>query len=276
MYGIVTVNKPELKFKEFDRYRSYYCGLCEVLKEKYGFNGQISISYDMTFLVLLLTGLYEPETSYYEAKCAVHPIVKHQVRRNAVTDYVADMNVLMTYYKCMDDWKDEKKITRRTFAALLKKNAEKISRKYPDKAQQIRQSLENLSAAEEAEEDNIDSVSIHFAEIMSVMMTMKEDEWKEELRRLGFFLGKFIYLCDAYEDLDGDLKAGRYNVFRSHMQQEDFDAVCESILNSVMAECAKSFERLPIIQEAEILRNILYSGVWTRFQAARQKRLENK
>lgn len=276
MYGIVTVNKPELKFKEFDRYRSYYCGLCEVLKEKYGFNGQVSISYDMTFLVLLLTGLYEPETSYYEAKCAAHPVTRHQVRRNAVTDYVADMNVLMAYYKCMDDWKDEKKVTRRAFAALLKKNAGKISRKYPDKSLQIRRSLENLSAAEEAGEDNIDSASMYFAEILSVMMAMKEDEWEEELKRLGFFLGKFIYLCDAYEDLDGDLKAGRYNVFRSHMHQEDFDAVCESILNSVMAECAKSFERLPIIQEAEILRNILYSGVWTRFQAAREKRLGNK
>ena len=62
MYGYVVVNKPELKIKEYDVYRSYYCGLCDELKERYGVNGQLCISYDMTFLLLLLTGLYEPET----------------------------------------------------------------------------------------------------------------------------------------------------------------------------------------------------------------------
>lgn len=61
MYGYVVVNKPELKIKEYDMYRSYYCGLCEELLSDYGINGQISISYDMTFLLVLLTGLYEPE-----------------------------------------------------------------------------------------------------------------------------------------------------------------------------------------------------------------------
>lgn len=274
MYGYVIVNKPELKFKEYDRYRSYYCGLCEVLKERFGLCGQISLSYDMTFLVLLLTGLYEPETSYYEAKCVAHPLAKHQVRRNAVTDYVADMNVLMTYYKCMDDWNDEKKVTRRTFAQALKKNAHKISQKYPEKVRQIQEALANLSAAEKAGEDNIDSAAAHFAQVMSVITVMKDDEWAQELGRLGYFLGKFIYLCDAYEDLDGDVKAGRYNVFQTHMQQEEFDAVCESILNSVMAECAKAFERLPVIEEAQLLRNIIYSGVWIRFQAAKEKRVK--
>ncbi|MBO5460119.1 MAG: hypothetical protein J5981_07755 [Lachnospira sp.] len=272
MYGYVIVNKPEMKFKEYDRYRSYYCGLCDVLKDKYGFNGQISISYDMTFLVLLLTGLYEPETKYYKTRCVAHPVSKHEVRKNEMTDYVADMNVLMTYYKCMDDWNDEKKVTRRAFAGLLKKHADKISKKYSDKAVIIRQSLDGLSSAESAGEDNIDKAASYFAGLMSVMAAVYEDEWTQELKRLGYYLGKFIYLCDAYEDLEGDIKAGRYNVFKTHCMQEDFDGICESILNSTMAECARAFERLPIIQEAEILRNIIYSGVWTRFQAAREKR----
>ena len=71
MYGYVVVNKPELKIKEYDVYRSYYCGLCDELKERYGVNGQLSISYDMTFLMLLLTGLYEPDTRKYEARCII-------------------------------------------------------------------------------------------------------------------------------------------------------------------------------------------------------------
>lgn len=131
MYGYVIVNKPELKFKEYDRYRSYYCGLCDILREQYGIRGQVSLSYDMTFLVILLTGLYEPQTAYLEERCIVHPVAKHPVRKNEVTSYVADMNVLMAYYKCVDDWKDEKKVTRLTYSRLLKgqvkKNLRKIS-----------------------------------------------------------------------------------------------------------------------------------------------------
>jgi hypothetical protein len=272
MYGYVTVNKPELKFKEFDRYRSYYCGLCSVLKEKYGVNGQLSISYDMTFLILLLTGLYEPKTREWEERCIAHPLVKHKARSNYVTDYVADMNVLMTYYKCVDDWQDEKKITRRTFAALLKGASKKIISNYPKKAQQIDEALGQLAEAEKRKEKNIDTASSFFAQVMACMTVMREDEWERQLYDLGYALGKFIYLCDAYEDLESDVSAGRYNVLEYHMNQPEFDNMCESILNAVMAECARAFERLPILEDAGLLRNILYSGVWTRFHAAKQKR----
>lgn len=91
MYGYVVVNKPELKFREFDVYRSYYCGLCKVLGKEYGFTGKISLSYDMTFLIMLLSGLYEPKTEYGKEKCLVHPVAKHEYRINEVTDYVADI-----------------------------------------------------------------------------------------------------------------------------------------------------------------------------------------
>ena len=259
MYGYVIVNKPELKFKEYDRYRSYYCGLCDILREQYGIRGQVSLSYDMTFLVILLTGLYEPQTAYLEERCIIHPVAKHPVRKNEVTSYVADMNVLMAYYKCVDDWKDEKKVTRLTYSRLLKGQA-----------------LSGLSAAEKAGEENIDRAASYFATVMSVIMAMKDDEWTEELQKMGYQLGKFIYLCDAYEDAEEDIKAGRYNVFCTHVDQPGFDAYCESILNAMMADCVRIFERLPIVEEAQLLRNILYSGVWIRFQAAKEKRIKVK
>ncbi|MDO5402955.1 MAG: DUF5685 family protein [Eubacteriales bacterium] len=272
MYGYVVVNKPELKFKEYDLYRSYYCGLCDVLKREYGFCGQMSISYDMTFLILLLSGLYEPKTSFYKGRCVAHPIVSHEYRRNEVSSYVADMNILMTYYKCMDDWEDEKKVTRRLIAGSLKKDIEKIRMKYTKKAAVIEKALKDLARAEKSDETNIDEVSAYFGNIMAVMTDMKEDIWSHDLQELGFWLGKFIYLLDAYEDLDEDLKNGRFNVFKSYYKQEGFDDLCRSILNSVMSKCARAFERLPIIQDAQILRNIIYSGVWTRFELVCAKR----
>lgn len=105
MFGYIVVNQAEMKYKEFDVYHSYYCGLCRRLKEKYGIAGQLSLSYDMTFLLMVLTGVYDPETDVDSCRCIAHPFEKHTTRINAFTDYMADMNVLFTYYKCQDDWK---------------------------------------------------------------------------------------------------------------------------------------------------------------------------
>lgn len=276
MYGYIVVNKPELKFREFDIYRSYYCGLCKALGERYGINGRISISYDMTFLIMLLTGLYEPDVCYREERCIAHPLSRHPERRSEVTDYVSDMNVLMTYYKCMDDWVDEHKLTRRTLAAGLGPGFKRVCRLYPEKAAVIKQELEQLSQYEKTEESNIDTVASCFGKIMAELAAMKPDEWEETLRKLGFQLGKFIYILDAYEDLEGDLKGGRYNVLAQHRTDKDFDVLCEEILNNVMAECARQFERLPILQDVEILRNIVYSGVWTRFERVRSRNQQKK
>ena len=274
MYGYIVVDQPELKFREFDKYRSYYCGLCDSLAEAHGLKGQISLSYDMTFLVILLTGFYEPETIYSEESCVTHPLRKHPVRRNVVSDYVADMNVLLTYYKCMDDWYDEKKVLKRTYAGVLKKDIKKLEKKYPHKAEIIRKSLSKLSEYEKAQETNIDKPAEQFGILLGEVAAMKDDEWSDELRVLGNNLGRFIYLLDAYDDLEKDEKKNNYNVFKYHKDVEDFDTFAENILKAYMAGCARAFERLPILANAELLRNIIYSGVWTKFYAARRKRID--
>ena len=232
MYGYIVVDQPELKFREFDKYRSYYCGLCDSLAEAHGLKGQISLSYDMTFLVILLTGLYEPETIYSEERCVTHPLRKHPVRRNVVSDYVADMNVLLTYYKCMDDWYDEKKVLKRTYAGVLKKDIKKLEKKYPHKAEIIRKSLSKLSEYEKAQETNIDKPAEQFGILLGEVAAMKDDEWSDELRVLGNNLGRFIYLLDAYDDLEKDEKKNNYNVFKYHKDVEDFDTFAENILKA--------------------------------------------
>lgn len=63
--------------------------LCDFLREQYGIRGQVSLSYDMTFLVILLTGLYEPQTAYLEERCIVHPVANIRYAKE-VTSYVAE------------------------------------------------------------------------------------------------------------------------------------------------------------------------------------------
>lgn len=258
-----------MKFKEFDIYHAYYCGLCRKLKEKYGFCGQMTLSYDMTFVIMLLTGLYEPEETEGSCKCAAHPFEKHRMKINEFTEYAADMNLLLSYYKCKDDWEDDKKYSRRFYAMLLEKGYRKLERKYGGKIRRIEKLMGQLGKEEKAECRDIDKMSRLFGEVMAEILVCREDIWRENLYRLGLYLGKFIYLCDAYEDIEKDLKSGSYNPLAGIYESPDFEEECRGILTMMMAECSREFEKLPILENIEILRNIIYSGVWYRYERVR-------
>lgn len=272
MFGYIIVNKPEMKFKEFDVYQSYYCGLCKTLKDQFGRRGQLTLSYDMTFVVLLLTSLYEPETEISCNACMAHPFRKHLTRINQFTRYGADMNLLLSYYKCLDDWEDERKIEKKVMASSMKGICRRIAEAYPKKASLFRKNLEQIRRCERENSRNLDEAPGYFGRIMEEVFAWREDEWEADLRRMGFFMGKFIYLMDGYEDVEKDQKTGNYNLFLDDFWSEGFEQKTERILNMMMAECSRAFERLPIIENIEILRNILYSGVWCRYEYVKKNR----
>ena len=274
MFGYVVMNKPEIRFKDFDLYRSFYCGLCRELREKYGISGQITLTYDMTFVVVLLSALYEPPTQKGTTRCVIHPVCRQPVRKNAATEYGADMNVLLTYYKCMDDWEDEKKFAALGYGKILQRKNNRLSRRYPEKAEKIRKLLEKLSQMEKAGETDIDKMSGCFGQIMEEIFAWKKDVWEDSLRRMGFYLGKFIYILDAYDDVEKDVKNGNYNPFAEKYIMKGFDEQVRQLLIMMMAQTCREFEKLPIIKYTDILRNILYSGVWCRFEIIARKRRE--
>ena len=272
MFGYIAINKAEMKFRDFDIYHAYYCGLCKNLKERYGRIGQITLSYDMTFLIILLSGLYEPPAEDSVRNCVAHPFQKHAARTNEITQYAADMNIVLSYYNCLDDWTDEHKKKAWINSRLLRSKVKQIKKTYPEKVKLIRDTLAQISACEKENEQDLDKMAGLFGEIMAEIFVWKQDIWKDSLHRMGFFLGKFIYLMDAYEDIDDDIANACYNPFMQFREREDFDDYCKQILTMMIAECSREFEKLPILTHAEILRNILYSGVWCRFEAICEKR----
>lgn len=276
MFGYVTANKPELKMREFYKYKAYYCGLCRVLGEKYGLLGKLTLTYDMTFLVMLLTSLYEMETKEEEHRCMVHPLSRHKMLVNEITEYAADMNIVLTYYHFLDDWNDAKSKVGYAGMRLLRRSFRKIEKKYPGKCMTIQSCIENLARYEKDNEQSIDKVARPFGELMAELFVYKKDQWELTLREMGFYLGKFIYILDAYDDIEKDDKEKNYNVFLSYNREENFDKTCEEIITSVMAECTARFEQLPCLWDVEILRNILYAGVWNQFDQKRKMREEEK
>lgn len=274
MFGYININQKELSEDSKKAYQSYYCGLCRRLKSNCGTKGQMLLNYDMTFLVVLMTGLYELENEEVDFTCPLHPTKKRKAWLNEATDYAADMNVILAYYNMLDDWKDEKAYAKKAFVKMLDKDYQRIMQKYPRQVKAIETFMQKQEKAEQNKEKNLDIVAGLTGEMLGEIFAWKEDVWEEELKTLGFYMGKFIYIMDAYEDFDEDVKKKAYNplVMMTEEKQEDFDTFCKLLLTSMMSECAKSFERLPILLHADILRNILYSGVWSKYEYLQLKK----
>ena len=166
-------------------------------------------------------------------KCALHPKKGAPACINMYTEYAADMTILLSYYKCVDDWKDEHKASRMLFAKWLTGNYQKVQEKYPDKCKKVEILFDKISDCEKKQEESLDKVSGLFGEVLAELFAYK-------------------------------------NVFVE--QNEEYEEKCRSILSMMMAECSKEFEKLPIIHNIELLRNILYSGVWCRYEQLRMKK----
>jgi len=275
MFGYVIANRNELSPAQLSRYRACYCGLCRALGGRFGAVGRMTLTYDMAFLVLLLSALYEPDEHSHEKRCAMHPIAAQPFIANKFTDYAADMNVLLAFYSAKDDWQDERTPSAALRSLLLRRAAKKASLRNLQKSLAIGRELRALSRLEAEAPDDLDGALNCFGRVMALVMVFDPtDYWSPTLGRMAEALGRFIYLMDAYEDLEGDIAHHRPNPLKAMAGSEGFDGQVHGMLVGHMGECALEFERLPIVEDADILRNILYSGVWTRHLALTTKKRE--
>lgn len=267
MFGYVNINRNGLSQADLTSYRGYYCGLCNELKGIGGKKAQILLNYDITFLVILLSGLYEPEEEESMFTCPVHPAKKRLSKADSFTEYGAWMDILLSYHSLMDDWFDEKKLQRKQYADSIRPLYEQAKNLYPRQEEAVRTLMEKTRAAEEAKEENVDAVSSLSGDMLAELFVFSPDVWENDLRNVGYYLGRYVYLLDAFCDLPKDKKKKNYNPlllqkFSSATELTDFT---RQKLTSYISQAARSFERMPILHNAEIIRNILYSGVWTRF-----------
>lgn len=282
MFGYINVNQPELKIREYNRYRGFYCGLCRSLYRNYGIRSRLSLSYDTTFLVILLTSLYEPKTTEKRTHCPIHPLHKHLELHNKFSDYGADMNLLCTWYmaedKILDAANRKDKLSGRGLSALYRQSFKKLKIKYPGKVKRMEEQMTRLHLLEAENCTDLDQMARISGQIISEIFTPIQDAWTEELKAIGFHLGQFIYLMDAWEDIEKDQAQGNYNpllpLYKREASIEHFNETCHNYMTMIMADCAAHFEHLPLIEDVEILRNIIYSGIWTRYELISNKRCQ--
>lgn len=270
MFGYVMASVGEFSKEEKQRYKSVYCGICRQIRQRTGNVARLTLSYDMAFLALLLMSLYEPEETQGDRACALHPVHPRPWTDNEFVRYGADMNVVLAYYKALDDGADENSVPAKMLASSLKKDAQKIRQLYPQQCAAIQKCLETLAALEKEGCQNPDEPAGCFGQLMAELLVYREDMWAPTLRQLGMALGRYIYLADAAVDYRKDRQKGRYNPFAAMGMEEDYPT-WEQYLLLAMGRCTDYYERLPLVQDKAILDNILYSGVWVEFRRRQKK-----
>lgn len=281
MFGYVFPDKAELKVREYELFKAYYCGLCKSIGKNYNQISRFLLNYDMTFLGIFLSSFALDTENIKIENCIAHVASKRPViHNNKYLEYAADMNILLAYYKLMDDIKDEHSIKAMTIAPLLYSSHKKAENRNQNKSIFIKEKLEELSYIEKNGCSSIDEAAEPFSklteEIFSCELIHDYEKQQKSLRYFGYNLGKWIYLIDAFNDIEKDIKKESFNpilrVFKYSQKivtKEALESYKNSILENIsftlkytLSQAASAFELMDIKKNKEILENIIYGGMY--------------
>ncbi len=259
MFGYVTVCADELKIKDYNRYKAYYCGVCKALGRNYSQFSRLGLSYDITFLCIMLDALFPDDAVIENIRCLKHIGRKRRaVMRCKPLDYCCDIAILLAYYKIKDDISDGFSPKSRALLIPYRRIAKKAMKRQKYAAESIKSHLAELSVLEKTNSDNIDAVSDCFARLTEDLFCCSE-----ETGRFGYNIGRFIYLIDAIDDYEKDFKDGNYNPYIAKFGS-DRDAALQSAEMSIMitlSQAAEQYEKIKKYKNKEILDNIVYFGL---------------
>ena len=263
MFGYVRPYRPEMRCKDFDLYNATYCGLCRCLRQRYGWLAPMFLTYDFTFLALLL---WEPERSFTpcRGRCHANPLRKKSMCPSSpALELAADESVILTYWKLKDAMQDEGLVKRIGAGILmlgLSPAYRKAVRRCPDFALAVQTALERLTALEQEKCSSLDRTADTFAQLLcSAIAPGRMDA--RVLKQLLYHLGRWIYLIDAQDDLQEDRQAGRYNpILARYGEQGDSDALALTMSHSLELVGA-AFQLGEFGCRTPVLENIIYLGL---------------
>lgn len=263
MFGYVNVYKDLLKVRDYNTFRGYYCGLCKQLGKSFNQLTRFGLSYDMTFLAILMSSLDDRRVEVKNQICIAHPLTKRPViYDDDGIKYSAEISIILTYLKLKDDWEDEKSF--KSFARLFYYFPNKKAIKnHKIKYKSIEGYMKKLKSLEEENCPNIDAVADCFGKVLEVIFD--KDNSNKALAWLGYHIGRFIYITDAYSDIEKDIKNNSYNPFVAMLGKElDINNLKESVKSSLeftLSEISNAYNLLDIKKNKDLLDNIIYLGL---------------
>lgn len=284
MFGYVTPLKDELKIREYNTFKSYYCGLCFHIKSEFGNLPRMLLNYDMTFLGLLLDSLTEVLSPPQMKTCVTNPLKKKPIILDSkALSYAAHMNVSLVYYKCLDDSADDKNLKSKALALALSSYKKRFSVSTHKVNAFIEEQLSKLARLEKSKDfSSIDEICEPFSLIVAHILKEyphdligDDDQTRDHLFQFGYALGKWIYVIDALDDLEKDMKKNNFNPLNTlyNKNNEPYEILLDQIKEKVSFtllncgyNCKDILNKLPISKNKEILENIILLGMMKQYE----------
>ncbi len=262
LFGFVNVYKDELKIKDYNLFKSYYCGLCKTLGKRYNQLVRLGLSYDMTFLAILADSLTDAPCEIVNEGCIKHIGNRSVCKNNAAIEYSADVSIILAYHKLCDDISDEHSLKSWFYRLAYIRPFRQACRKHTKLSCDIKQNLEKLACLEKEKCISIDMSADPFALLMSDIFA----SFNPLLSSVGYNIGRFIYIADAYKDIDDDSKRDSYNPYvcaydKAYLETDSFKRSVMGSLNMTLCAISDEYKKLNIEKNKEILDNIIYLGL---------------
>lgn len=266
MLGYIEPDKSELKIKDLETYRGYYCGLCKEVGETYGQLSRMWVGDDMTFLAIFLGALTNGEDCIEHQHCIIHPFKKQPVEIHEQSiKYAGDMMIILRAEKHIDDYKDGEKSIFSGKITRIPSKYEKAANMHSLEAKTINESLQRLYSFEENGKSNVREMSMCFGQVMKAVFSgfAIPDSQREAVEEFADNLGRWLYLIDIVDDFQEDMQERRFNplVDLDIKELKTAKEMVKPALVHYLGEITKSYEKIEFKKNKTILDNIVYLGV---------------
>lgn len=284
MFGYLQPYKDEMKIKDYQFYKSVYCGLCRHLTKDYGLLASLTLSYDCTVLAMLYLSVNNENFAVKKGRCTVNPLKKCMICDSSgnAFRFAGAVSVIMSYYKMKDTIADSgilKKIAAVCIMGLLHRNYKKAKKVYPEIDVIVSEMMEMQSEAEK-NNSGIDRSAEPTALLIKKLCIMLSPDKNEShaLGVFGYFVGRWIYLMDAADDLEKDLKHNNFNPFAAKHNNDIIQTMiyCNEVLNMTASQILLSYELLPVRSCKAVLDNIVMEGLPYQQKKYTEDRYQNR
>lgn len=274
MFGYVTVNKPELKIKEYEAYKGVYCTLCKEMGKEYGFLSRFLLSYDGAFYVMYKLGLSEDKIDVSDSRCSFNPCKKCMkiTCENNIYKLACAITVILAYFKLVDNLHDSRFLKKiilyilYPYFSIIKNKAKK---KYADIFHIVSRGMAEQFALEKDENVSLDKSAHPTAHILSELFSYGETgESKENAGQFGYQLGRVVYFLDAFDDYEKDMKDHSFNPFKNC---DDIVDASTHTINMSIGALTETFNKQNFDNFSSIIENIIYDGLSLRLDRIIQK-----
>ena len=277
MFGYIRVNRPECRIREYEYYRGVYCGLCRALGKCTGQCSRMMLGYDFTFMALVRLAMAGITPTLKKSGCIAHPFRRRLMAKPSkgseeeeIFSLCACATALLSYHKVCDDIADErggKRVKARLEKLFVGPPRRRAAKRYGALEPAIREGLARLSEIEKSDVRSLDAPAEAFGGLLAEVLSFGLTDSKRRIAyEIGFRVGKWIYLVDAADDYEEDLRRKRYNpivkVYGDSLTPEERESLLEALTAELM-QAERGFDLLdyPDGNSRGVIENIIYSGM---------------